>query len=111
MSWKEIIKAGMTKEELIEQLENMEIDYYSDEDEASFTMAITDNAKEVVNKLPQDKLKGYLEKNNEVDGGFFDKFYSELIEIIENLEEEKPFDARKEHRALFPEQALYWDRA
>ena len=56
------------------------------------------------------KLKEYLEKNNEVDGGFFDEFYSELIKIVENLTEEE-YDARKEYRAAFPEHALYWDRA
>ena len=110
MTWKEIIKAGMTKEELIEDLGNIEPDYY-DEESASFTMVIRDNAEKVVNKLPQDKLKEYLEKNNEVDGGFFDKFYSELIEIVENLEEKEPFNPRKERRSLFPEEALYWDRA
>jgi hypothetical protein len=110
MTWQNILKAGMTKEELIEQLENMEMDY-SDEDDASFSMAIRDNAGKVVNKLPQDKLKEYLEKNNELDGSFYDKFYSELIQIIENLEEEEPFNPRKYHRQLFPEEALFWDRA
>jgi len=111
MTWKDIIKAGMTKEELIENLRNDEPDYHADEDDASFIMAIGNNAEEVVNKLPQDKLKEYLEKNNEFDGGFYDKFYSELIQIIENLEEEEPFNPRKYHRQLFPEEALYWDRA
>jgi len=81
MSWEKIIKAGMTKEELIEQLEDMEIPYYSEKDEANFTMMVRDNARDVVNRLPQDELREYLKKNNEADGGFFDKFYSELLEI------------------------------
>ena len=110
MSWEDILKAKMTKEGLIEQLEDMEIPYHSEEDDANFNMKVRDNAKQVVNKLPKDKLKEYLEKNNEVDGGFFDEFYSELIEIVENLTEEE-YDARKEHRAAFPEQELHRDRA
>ena len=84
MSWKEIIKAGMTKEELIEQLENMEIPYYSEDDEANLTMMVRDNARDIVNKLPERQLRQYLKMNDEADGGFFDKFYSELMEIQES---------------------------
>ena len=83
MSWKEIIKAGMTKEELIEQLENMEIPYYSEDDEANFTMMVRDNARDIVNRLPERQLRQYLKMNDEADGGFFEKFYSELMEIQE----------------------------
>ena len=84
MTWKEIIKAGMTKEALIEQLENMEIPYYSEDDEASLTMMVRDNARDIVNKLPEKQLRQYLKMNDEADGGFFDKFYSELMEIQES---------------------------
>ena len=84
MAWKEIIKAGMTKEQLIEQLENMEIPYYSEDDEANLTMMVRDNARDIVNKLPERQLRQYLKMNDEADGGFFDKFYSELMEIQES---------------------------
>lgn len=84
MTWEEIIKAGMTKEELIEQLENMKIPYYSEDDEASLTMMVRDNARDIVNKLPERQLRQYLKMNDEADGGFFDKFYSELMEIQES---------------------------
>jgi len=84
MTWEDILKAGMTKEALIEQLENMEIPYYSEDDEASLTMMVRDNARDIVNKLPEKQLRQYLKMNNEADGGFFDKFYSELMEIQES---------------------------
>tara|TARA_R100000149_G_C5771694_1_gene71779 strand:- start:245 stop:514 length:270 start_codon:yes stop_codon:yes gene_type:complete len=84
MTWKEIIKAGMTKEALIEQLKNMEIPYYSEDDEAGLTMMVRDNARDIVNKLPERQLRQYLKMNDEADGGFFDKFYSELMEIQES---------------------------
>ena len=74
----------MTKEELIEQLENMEIPYYSEDDEAGLTMMVRDNARDIVNKLPERQLRQYLKMNDEADGGFFDKFYSELMEIQES---------------------------
>ena len=74
----------MTKEELIEQLENMEIPYYSEDDEANLTMMVRDNARDIVNKLPERQLRQYLKMNDEADGGFFDKFYSELMEIQES---------------------------
>ena len=60
MTWKKIIKAGMTKEALIEQLKNMEIPYYSEDDEASLTMMVRDNARDIVNKLPERQLRQYL---------------------------------------------------
>ena len=111
MSWKDIIKAELTEEGLVEYLENYDVDvdgYGLTQEDVDLAYKIIDNAEYVVNNVPQDKLKEYLNTRNDYDY-FIDEFYREILRM--DFPEEEKRDSRKSHREMFPEEALYWDRA
>jgi hypothetical protein len=111
MSWQDIIKAELTKEGLIKYLQNYDIDvdgYGLSQEDVDLAYNVINNAEYVVNNVSQDKLKEYLNTRNDYDY-FINEFYREILRM--DFPEEKERDSRKLHREMFPEEALYWDRA
>ena len=85
MTWKNILKAELTREGLIEYLRDFEpyvesSQFRMPESEVEFYHNIIENPEYTVDSLPQDKLNEFLNENSFYDN-FFDEFEGELEDI------------------------------